>query len=166
MAVPLVPGRPEGRLRDRIVVAAPCAAHGEPHAVRCCPGGELCARVLAATAAAEYGPSGDNCLMTVPFNQLMGGTDLLIELHAEAFACYGLDVNHGEECKLAFGTDLRLGLDDELAPVVEAVFKVLLGDAYGELAETKDFSGSCISPDADVQKLLQEAASGTASSGE
>ena len=96
----------------------------------------------------------------------MGGTDLLIELHTEAFACYGLDVNHGEECKLAFGTDPRLGLDDELAPVVEAVFKVLLGDAYGELAETKDFSGSCISPDADVQKLLQEAASGTASSGE
>ena len=38
VAVPLVLQRPEERLRDRIVMAAAGAAHGEPRAVRCRPG--------------------------------------------------------------------------------------------------------------------------------
>ncbi|MCC6102499.1 MAG: hypothetical protein LIV22_01530 [Olegusella sp.] len=38
VVVPLVPGRPEERLRGCIVVAAARAAHGEPHVVRCRPG--------------------------------------------------------------------------------------------------------------------------------
>lgn len=64
VAVPLVPGRPEERLRDRIVVAAAGAAHGEPHVVRCRPGGEPGARVLASAVAVEHGPSCDTAART------------------------------------------------------------------------------------------------------
>lgn len=64
VVVPLALERPEERLRDRIVVAAAGAAHGEPHVVRCRPGGELGARVLASAVAVEHGPSCDMAART------------------------------------------------------------------------------------------------------
>ncbi|MGN8821625.1 hypothetical protein ACTNC1_12165 [Atopobiaceae bacterium HCP3S3_A4] len=105
-------------------------------------------------------------LAAVPFDRLVGKTELLKELHAELLACYDIGPASDKRCELAFGYDVRLSFDEKSAPVIESVFKALLGDSYANFEGTKSLEGSCIRPDEKALKLLQEAMGDQAADGE
>ena len=52
-------------------------------------------------------------LAAVPFDRLVGKTELLKELHAELLACYDIGPASDKRCELAFGYDVRLSFDEK-----------------------------------------------------